>query len=65
MWSDEKDDSLTAVGATTGGDDEEDEKIERTTFDQAGKSLIDEEDKKRLEQMGDFDANPDVSIAFS
>jgi hypothetical protein len=66
------DSSLTAAAAKKaagGGDDNEegeddDEKeIRRTTFDQAGKSLIDEEDQKRLEQMGDFDANPAVCIA--
>jgi hypothetical protein len=35
--------------------------MDRTTFDQAGKSLIEEEDRLRMEQMGDFDTNPDVS----
>jgi hypothetical protein len=33
---------------------------QRTTFDQAGKSLMDEQDNKRMEAMGDFDANPNV-----
>ena len=32
-------------------------KTERTTFDQAGASLIEEEDQKRMEQMGDYDSN--------
>jgi hypothetical protein len=32
-----------------------------TTFDQAGRSLVEEEDRLRMEQMGDFDLNPDVS----
>lgn len=31
---------------------------DRTTFDQAGASLIEEQDRKRMEEMGDFDANP-------
>ena len=34
--------------------------IERTSFDQAGASLIEEEDRKRMEQMGDFDSNESV-----
>jgi len=37
-----------------------DSDIERTSFDQAGRSLIEEEDQQRMEQMGDFDLNPDV-----
>ena len=42
--------------------DEQDEDVlvERTSFDQAGRSLIEEEDQKRMEQMGDFDSNPNV-----
>lgn len=40
------------VLASEKGDDE----IERTSFDDAGKSLIEQEDQKRLEQMGDFDS---------
>lgn len=39
---------------------------DRTTFDQAGASLIEEQDRKRMEEMGDFDANPAVrSFWFS
>ena len=39
----------------------EEESLEpRTSFDQAGKSLVEEEDKKRLDSMGDFDSNPNV-----
>jgi hypothetical protein len=41
---------------------ESEEKVIRTTFDEAGKSLIDEEDAKRMEAMGDYDLNPDVSV---
>jgi hypothetical protein len=36
---------------------------QRTTFDQAGKSLMDEQDNKRMEAMGDFDANPNVRLS--
>src|SRR3569832_1997358 len=39
---------------------EDEQKVDRTTFDQAGASLIEEEDRARMEQMGDFDANPSV-----
>lgn len=39
--------------------DQNEEAISRTTFDEAGKSLIDEEDAKRMEAMGDYDLNPD------
>jgi hypothetical protein len=40
---------------------EDDAAVDRTTFDQAGASLIEEDDQKRMEQMGDFDLNPSVS----
>ena len=43
--------------AAGGADDDE---VERTSFDQAGASLIEEEDQKRMEQMGDFDTNDSV-----
>lgn len=42
-------------------DKDDNEKVERTSFDQAGASLIEEEDQKRMEQMGDFDSNDSVS----
>lgn len=41
-------------------DSEDETEIQRTSFDQAGASLIEEEDNKRMESMGDFDANPNV-----
>ena len=41
-------------------DDSKEEAIDRTSFDQAGRSLMEEEDQQRLEQMGDFDSNPEV-----
>lgn len=34
------------------------DEVDRTSFDQAGQSLIEEEDRKRMEEMGDFDSNP-------
>ena len=34
----------------------------RTTFGQAEASLIEEADRKRLDEMGDFDANPAVRV---
>jgi hypothetical protein len=40
--------------------DSKDKMDSRTSFDQAGASLIEEEDRKRLEQMGDFDDNKSV-----
>ena len=42
------------------GDADDEPQVERTTFDQAGASLIEEEDQKRLQQMGDFDSNDSV-----
>jgi hypothetical protein len=48
--------------STTPSDkDELSAKIDRTSFDDAGRSLIEEEDRIRMEQMGDYDLNPDVS----
>jgi hypothetical protein len=35
----------------------------RATFDQAGASLIEEEDRKRMEEMGDYDSNESVRAA--
>ena len=35
--------------------------VDRTSFDDAGRSLIDEQDMKRMNEMGDFDVNPNVS----
>lgn len=43
-----------AVWSSNNGNDS----AERTTFDQAGASLKDEEDQKRLADMGDNDVNP-------
>lgn len=34
------------------------------SFDQAGASLVEEDDKKKLEEMGDYDENNDVSAMF-
>lgn len=41
-----------------------DDNVTRTSFGQAEASLIEEADRKRLEEMGDFDANPAVRRAF-
>ena len=38
---------------------------ERTSFDDAGASLMDQADQKRMEEMGDFDANPAVRRMLS
>ena len=46
------DDSKTATAATP--------TIDRTSFDDAGRSLLDEQDMKRMNEMGDFDVNPNV-----
>lgn len=45
-------------------DDADQQQYDRTSFDQAGASLIEEEDRKRMEQMGDFDSNESVSSTF-
>ena len=36
--------------------------IDRTSFDDAGRSLLDEQDMKRMNEMGDFDVNPNVGL---
>jgi hypothetical protein len=48
------DDSVTVTAATP--------TIDRTSFDDAGRSLLDEQDMKRMNEMGDFDVNPNVCI---
>lgn len=48
------DDSITATAATP--------TIDRTSFDDAGRSLLDEQDLKRMNEMGDFDVNPNSSV---
>ena len=49
------DDTITTATAATPN-------IDRTSFDDAGRSLLDEEDMKRMNEMGDFDVNPNVCI---
>jgi hypothetical protein len=39
--------------------------MDRTSFDEAGRSLLDEQDMKRMNEMGDFDVNPNVRLIFS
>ena len=58
---------LTARFMVTDSDSSEDtaaEQIERTSFDQAGASLIEEEDQKRMQEMGDFDTNDAVGVLW-
>ncbi|GAX25779.1 hypothetical protein FisN_8Hh319 [Fistulifera solaris] len=44
--------------STTDEKSEKEENVTRTSFGQAEASLIEEADRKRLDDMGDFDANP-------
>jgi hypothetical protein len=53
---------LPRLLSTNNPEIEDDAAVDRTTFDQAGASLIEEDDQKRMEQMGDFDLNPGVSV---
>jgi hypothetical protein len=46
--------------STTDEKSEKEENVTRTSFGQAEASLIEEADRKRLDDMGDFDANPAV-----
>eukprot|EP00339_Tiarina_fusa_P002805 CAMPEP_0116998254 /NCGR_PEP_ID=MMETSP0472-20121206/1392_1 /TAXON_ID=693140 ORGANISM="Tiarina fusus, Strain LIS" /NCGR_SAMPLE_ID=MMETSP0472 /ASSEMBLY_ACC=CAM_ASM_000603 /LENGTH=287 /DNA_ID=CAMNT_0004697355 /DNA_START=78 /DNA_END=941 /DNA_ORIENTATION=- len=39
-------------------DEDEEVAVQQTSFDQAGAELTDEDDKKRMDDMGDFDSNP-------
>jgi hypothetical protein len=50
QWDDEDDDIATQKPAS---------------FEDAGEGLQREDDKKRMDDMGDFDANPSVSSLFS
>lgn len=47
---------------STPNDQESEEKV--TSFDEAGQGLRDEEDNRRMDEAGDFDSNPAVSIVF-
>jgi len=40
----------------------EDPGEQRTSFDQAGQALTKQEDQERMDEMGDFDLNPNVRI---
>lgn len=53
--------TLLATSNSQEETDEDNPKIAMTSFDQAGAGLIEEEDRKRMEAMGDFDVNPNVS----
>jgi hypothetical protein len=61
------DSSATTTSATTTTRNNNDDNviitnIDRTSFDDAGRSLLDEQDTKRMNEMGDFDVNPNVSF---
>ena len=42
-------------------EDEEVVKVDRKSFDDAGVAMIEEEERRQLEEMGDYDTNEDVS----
>jgi len=48
--------------------DKEEEEVEEpkfTSFDDAGRTLIDEDDTKKMEAMGDYDENPMVRACMN
>jgi hypothetical protein len=45
-------------------EEKEDNTARSSSFDEAGRSLVDEDDQKRMEEMGDFDSNPDVRFSY-
>ena len=47
---------------STPNDIESDENQVTKSFDEAGQGLRDQEDSRRMEEAGDFDSNPAVSI---
>jgi hypothetical protein len=52
--------NIFQLKSTTDEKSEKEENVTRTSFGQAEASLIEEADRKRLDDMGDFDANPAV-----
>ena len=52
----------TSVTQSTAAISTDDATIDRTSFDEAGRSLLDEQDLKRMDSMGDFDKNPNVRV---
>lgn len=46
---------------STQWDEEDDDIVAAASFEDAGQSLKDEDDKKKMGEMGDFDSNPAVS----
>lgn len=52
----------TSLFSSQWEDEEEDIAIKPTSFEEAGAGLQKEDDDKRMAEMGDFDANPSVSI---
>lgn len=53
----------TQVFSSQWDDEEEDIVADRKSFDDAGIAMKEEEERKQLEEMGDFDTNEDVSSA--
>jgi hypothetical protein len=51
---------LSAKGDSSSTTDSEDAESRSTSFAKADQSLIEEADKKRMDEMGDFDLNADV-----
>jgi hypothetical protein len=52
--------TLTICHLSAEPKEDDNEGIKRTTFDEAGRSLVEEEDTKRMEAMGDYDLIPNV-----
>jgi hypothetical protein len=52
--------ALSAKGDSSSTTDSEDAESRSTSFAKADQSLIEEADKKRMDEMGDFDLNADV-----
>ncbi|EEC50205.1 predicted protein [Phaeodactylum tricornutum CCAP 1055/1] len=57
--SDSQKSSRDSSQPESGANDSDSEQAERTSFDDAGRSLIEEQDQERMDQMGDFDSNPE------
>jgi HAMP domain-containing protein len=52
--------SRVVLSAEDSSDNEDDGDTRSTSFAKADQSLMDEADKKRMDEMGDFDLNADV-----
>jgi hypothetical protein len=54
---------IPVVCLSTPNDIESDENQVTKSFDEAGQGLRDQEDSRRMEEAGDFDSNPAVSVS--